>query len=188
MALRGFGNVTVTGAAQPLFGTTTSAPVTPTPDRQTGSLSAPSSNPSYAVVPVNANIFRTGDRVFLGSSAAFGPVNSNPSPGPDGGFVQAVNPGAGTITVGGLQRNHNASEWAVLALPAAQIAIQAGADALYLGEDSSVSPTSATLIEKIGVGGQAVIGAPSVGNLIETQHLWVYGTDADTYVPYLLTI
>jgi hypothetical protein len=146
---------------------------------------------SSALVPLGANTgyFRQGDHVAIGASNTFLPVNQVPPYPPDGGTVQQVNLSASNILVTGLMRNHGAGEWCILALPCAQINIQNGnSPALYLGEDSTVGPASQTLIETCSAQGQITIGWPAVGNLIETQHLWVEGTASNTILPYLLTI
>lgn len=189
MALRGFGNQTLTGSPQPLFGWPTTAAIRPSPDRNTGRLD-PGSQPSSCLVPLGANTpyFRVGDHVLIGASNTFLPANQTPPLPPDGGTVQQVNLSASSILVTGLMRNHSASEWCILALPCAQINIQANGDQIYLGEDSTVGPDSQTLIETAGPAGQITIGFPSFGNMIETQHLWIEGTAADTILPYLLSI
>lgn len=182
--LRGLGNQTLTGSAQPLFGTTTSAAVTPMPDMQTGNL-LPMSNPSQTVVPVTTQIFRKGDHVVIGAAGAFVQGSTVPV---DGGIVSATT--SNSITVMGLTRAHASGEFVVLALPVAQVQIQNGAAILYLGEDSSVASGSTTLISEIAASAMYTIpqGGGMVGNVIETQHLWVLGTVSDTYLPSLLTI
>lgn len=190
MSLRGFGNQTLTGSPQPLFGWPTTAAIRPSPDPYTGRLD-PGSMQSSCIVPLGANVvyFRVGDHVQIGASNTFIPANQTPPLPPDGGTVQQVNLSASNILVSGLMRNHAAAEWCVLALPCAQINIQNGASpTLYLGEDSTVGPNSTTLIETTTVQGNIVIGNPAFANLIESQHLWVDGTGAATILPYLLTI
>lgn len=186
MGLRGFGTQTLTGSPQPLFGTTLSAAVLPSPDPNTGRLD-PGSMPSSTVLPLAAPsyIFRVGDHVAIGPTSAFLPPNQNPSFPPDGGTVQQIL-SASSILVTGLLRKHSAAEWVVLAIPCAQINIQNGSGTIYLGEDSTVGVTSLTLIETATASGQITIGWPALGNMIETQHLWVEGSG--TYLPYLMTI
>ena len=177
MAARGFGSLTLTGSAQPLFGTQTGAPIRPTPDMRTGTL-AVASSPSQAVISVTANIFRPNDRVQIGPSSGF--VTQFPSPyAPDGGVVSAIDTAANTITVNGLLRAHNASEWVVLAIPCSQIGFLNGAATIYLGEDSTVAVTSPTLIDEIAATTRYTIGSATYANVLETQHLWVNGTAAD---------
>lgn len=184
MPARGFGFQTLSDAAQPVFGTTTSAAVVPTPDRNTGGLN-PASNPSQTIVPVAENIFRKGDHVAIGPAANFTASNTL---GIDGGPVTAVNLSASNITVMGLTRNHASGEFVVLALVCAQVSIQNGAGLLNIGEYSDTASNSPSLIGQVQPTGIFTLGWPSSLNVLETTHLWVQGTAADTYLPYLLTI
>src|SRR5665213_1868945 len=171
MSLRGFGYQTLTGAAQPLFGTTLSAAVRPSPDPYTGRLD-PGSMASSAFLYLSAPItlFRQGDHVMVGASNSFQQGSTTPV---DGGTVQAVNLSASNILVTGLQRNHSAGEYVILALPCSQINIQNGdSPTLYLGEDNTVGLTSTTLIETCDAQGNISIGSPALGDMIESQHLW----------------
>jgi hypothetical protein len=185
MALRGFGNQTLTGSAQALFGTTLQTDVSPSPDPYTGRLDPGSQNSSAYLTVSNPALFRSGDHVMVGAAASFNQGSTTPV---DGGAVQAVSLTASNLLVTGLQRKHSAGEWVILSLPGAQINIQNGNSAnLYLGEDETVGPNSTTLIEVASAQGQITIGVPSYGNLIETQKLWVEGTASNTMLPYLLT-
>ena len=47
---------------------------------------------------------------------------------------------------------------------------------------------SPTLLKEISVSSSYSIGFPAMGNVLETQKLWVKGTGADTYLPNVLTI
>lgn len=188
MSLRGFGLQTLTGSAQPVFGTLTGSPISPSPDLRTGRLDAASA-PSQAVVGVaSAAIFRQGDHVMIGPLGDFS-VQSPAHP-PDGGVVSAVNYAGNTITVNNLRRQHNASEWAVLAIPCAQISIQnpAAGAVIDLGEDGTVSDTSPYLIDQIAAGTTFTAGGGVTDNVAETQHVWVKGTQNNTFLPSLLTI
>ena len=190
MSLRGFGYQTLSGQPTPLFGWAVTSAFRPSPDPYTGRLD-PGSMQSSALVPLGANTgyFRQGDHVVIGASNTFLPVNQVPPFPPDGGTVQQVNLSASNILVTGLMRNHAAGEWCILSLPCAQINIQSGnAPTLYLGEDSTVGAGSQTLIETCGPTGNITIGSPAMGNMIESQHLWVAGTASNTCLPYLLTI
>lgn len=185
MSVRGFGfQVLSSGSAQPAFGATTTAAIVPNPDIQTGGLN-PASNPSQSIVPVSANIFRKGDRVLIGPAANFTASNTL---GIDGGPVTGVNLSASNITVGGLTRNHASGEFVVLALPCAQISIQNGTGLLNIGEYSDTSATAPDLVGQAQPTGIFTLGWPSTLNAVDTQHIWVQGTAADTFLPYLLTI
>lgn len=195
MSLRGFGPQTLAGTPQPLLGWQTTAAFRPSPDLYTGRLD-PGSQSSSSLVPLGANTgyFRVGDHVLLGASNTFSQTNTTP---PDGGTVQQVNLSASNILVTGLMRNHSASEWCILALPASQVQIQvptANTGALiYLGEDNTVSATSQTLIAEIPKGTlvppfSVPQSAGGSFNTVETQRLWVQGTTADTYLPSILGV
>jgi hypothetical protein len=185
MAIRGFGFQTLTGTAQPAFGTTLTAVVLPSPDMYTGD-TAPRSNKSIATITVaNPNIWRKGDRVIVAPLATFEVGNTAPQ---DVAQVQAINTGASTLTVMGLTAAHAAGEFVVLAIQAARIRIRANADELYIGEDSTVSPTAFTLVDFCLPGADYDIGQSSVGNVYGTAHYWVSGTAADTFLPSITTI
>lgn len=189
MPQRGFGLQTLGASAQPLFATTLSSAAVITPDFHTGSI-GPGSMPSKATLPVaNGNIFRYGDRVMVGTAASFAQGSTTQ---PDGGGV--VSTASNSISVTGLQRQHSAGEWVVLAIPCAQIQIQTpttDSGTLFLGEDSTVGVGSSTLIAEIPKGTLIpafVMGSGVAGNVVETQKLWVSGTASDTYLGSLLTI
>lgn len=185
MALRGFGNQTLTGSAQPLIGTTLSAAATPSPDPYSGNTN-PASQPSKTVLTVtNVNLWRRGDHIQVGVAADFETGN------PDGGTVVNVSIGNSQITVMGLVKAHASGEFVVLAIPCAQVQIQtpsANTGSIDLGEDPTVSSSSTKLITVIAKGVNWPIGDPAVGNVIETQRLWVSGTSNDVYLPSILTI
>src|ERR1035437_391711 len=160
MSLRGFGYQTLPGTPQPLFGTTLSAAISPSPDLWTGRLD-PSSNNSQTLLPLNTplNLFRTGDHVMVGASNSFNQGSTTPV---DGGCVQQANLSASNILVTGLQRRHSAGEWVILSLPVAQINIQNGSAAtLYLGEDSTVSASSPALLNNCSAQGNITIRLPA---------------------------
>lgn len=190
MPARGQGYQFLGTGAQPLFGMRTTAPITPTPDMRTSRFDQASA-PSQAIVSLVLDpnpYFRVGDHVLIGSPSDFG---YGPSPNSvDGGVVSAVSTTDNQITVNGLTRRHNASEWAVLAIPCAQIGIQNNTSEMFIGEDSSVADgaTSPTLIGDIAASGSFNFGYPSFGNVLETQHLWVSGTSGDKFLSYLITI
>lgn len=190
MSTRGFGPQTVTGTAQPAYGTTlTAAIVVLTTDFST-QRTDPASNPSQAsAVVANPYIFRKGDRVAIGTAANFGfsPIVTQP---PDWGNVTGVNYGTLTVTIKGLTRTHASGEFVVLSVAVASYTILGFtlSNSLYIGEDSTVSPTSHTLIYVIGPGLPYSFGQSSSGNVWDTGHLWLEGTAADVYLPSFATI
>jgi hypothetical protein len=193
MALRGWGLQTVgtTASAIPVFGTTLTAAPVINPDQYTGQIGV-GSNRSTAVLNLAVGFaakFRVGDRVVLGTAAQLAQGNTVQA---DGGTVIGVNAGANQITVQGLQRQHVSGEFVILALPVASWTIQyLGSHTLYLAEDSSASNTanSATLIyEMSSTLNNDNYGLSNIANVLETQHLWVAGTAADTFIPSFLMV
>lgn len=193
MSQRGFGIQTIatTGVGVPLFGTTLTAAATPSPDRNTGNTGV-ASQPSSTVLPVAANIFRTGDHVQLGTAPQF---EQGSTVIPDGGTVVAINIAGSTITVMGLTRAHASGEFVVLALPCAEVTVYGvgSAATIYFGEDPTVGVASVTLFAEL-IAAQATAGTPwkygsGVGlNAIETQHIWISGTSGNEYLPSFLTV
>jgi DNA-binding beta-propeller fold protein YncE len=185
MGLRGFGNQTLTGAAQPMFGTTISTAIMPTPDQFTGNFD-PRSAASQSIIQVaTAATFRKGDTVMVGPASAF---MQGSAINPDQGKITAVNYGAGTITVAGLTRAHAAGEFIVLSIQVATISIQNGAGQLYVGEDSSVAAGSNTLLRILAAAASYDWGLSNVGNVLGTGHIWVSGTAADTFLPSIVQV
>lgn len=190
MALRGFGSITLSGSAQPAFGTTLTAAITNiTPDRYTGQLDPRSAQSTASAVVTSVAFFRVGDRALVGPAA--GPF--------DWAKITAITLGsspAGTLTLQGLTTTHASGEFVILSIPCAIYTLLPGsgnAGTLYIGEDNTVSATSLTLIAAI-TATQAAAGVSftpnrsSTGNVLDTPHLWLKGTSADTYIPSLLQI
>jgi hypothetical protein len=190
MSSRGFPITTVTGTAQPAFGTTLSAAlVVLTKDFSTQRVD-PASNPSQAsVTVVNPFLVRKGDRVAIGTLANFG-FGPTVTQSPDWGNVTAVNYGTGVVTVKGLLRTHAVGEFMVLSVACAEFNILGSgiSTSLYIGEDSTVGIASNTLLSIIGSGLAYSFGQSSSGNVWDTGHIWVQGTAADTFLPSFWTI
>lgn len=191
MAQRGFGGVTTLPAtAVPVFGTTLTAAAVINPDQYTGRLT-PGSNRSTAVLPVaNAVPFRTNDRVAIGTAAQFEQGNTVQA---DGGTVIAVNLANSTITVQGLQRQHASGEFVVLAIPVSAVGIQvlsasSASGEVYVAEDGTAGPASPTLMWELSPGGIFQFGPSTVGNVFETQHLWIQGGAGSQFIPSFVTV
>lgn len=190
MALRGFGVQTLTtGTAVPAFGTKLTAAITViTTDRYAGTTD-PRANQSVAsAVVTNTNFFRIGDHVLVG-----------PAAGPwDGGYVTSITPGsapAGTLGIRGLVKAHVSTDYVILAISCAGLYINTNVvgSILYIGEDSTVASTSATVIASISTAQSAAgkIFSPSTAptiNALDTQHLWIIGSTNDTFTPSILLI
>lgn len=185
MGLRGFGNQTLSGAAQPMFGTTITTAITPTPDAHTGNYDPRSAASQSVIVVAVATDFRKGDTVMVGTAAAFAQGSTT---NPDQGKVTAVNYGASTITVSGLTRAHAAGEFIVLSIQVATVSIQNGAGQIYVGEDSTVAAGSTTLIRLLAASAIYDWGSSNVGNVLGTGHIWVSGTAADTFLPSIVQV
>ena len=189
MALRGFGGLqALPVTVVPVFGTTLSAAAVINPDQYTGLIAAGGSNKSSAVLSVaNAGRFRDKDHVAIGTAAQFEQGNSVQA---DGGTVTAVSAAAGTITVQGLQRSHASGEFVVLAMPCAEFNIQvtSASNPVYLGEDPTVGLNSQTLIEELTAVGTFSFGTSNIGNVLDTQHLWLGGGTGVEFIPAFLTV
>lgn len=178
MAIRGFGNQTVTGTPQPAFGTTLTTTFMVTPDSHTG-LTDPRSQPSSVLAAVaDSFIFRISDRMMIG--AAGGPY--------DWGKIVAI-PDATHVRIQGLSTaRHVAGEWLILAVDCAHVEINANASTLYIGEDNTVGAASKTLYKVLLPGAPYSTPSSADGNMFGTSHYWVLGTAADTFLPNLTTI
>jgi hypothetical protein len=191
MAYRGFGVQTLTAAtAQPVFGTTlTSAISVLTTDPHTGRTDPASQASIASAVVTSTQFFRVGDRVAVGPAA--GPY--------DWARVTAITAGtppAGTLTLKGLTATHANGQYVILSIPCAGIGIQpiSVTASMYVGEDSTVSATSATLIyafpilTTVGVAYFSGFAAPA-GNTLDTPHLWIIGANSsDKYLPSILIV
>lgn len=190
MALRGFGIQSLTAnTAQPVFGTQLTAAITAvTADRHSGTTDPRSQASTSSAVVTSTQFFRVGDRVLVG-----------PAAGPwDGATVTSITAGtppAGTLGLKGLTKTHLATDYVILAISCAGVTIQPikVTASMYIGEDSTVSATSATLIYSFAVASAAGVpfqgNVAPAGNTLDTQHLWIVaGTTADTYLPSILLI
>lgn len=188
MSIRGFGNQTVTGAAQPLLGTLLTAPAVISPDQATGRIAAGNAN-SSSVLTVTAgttSLFRKGDRVLLGPTSSFTPTNTTAAA--DQATVQSVNTAANQLTVNGLQKQHATGEWVIVSLQAARVRLLTNTSSIYLGGDSTVSSTSTTLADVLLPGATYDIGPSAIANVYGTAGYWVQGTASDSYLPSIETI
>jgi len=189
MALRGFGIQTLSGTAQPVFGTQLTAAITLlTPDRYSGNTDPRSQASIAQAVVTSTQFFRLGDAVIVGPAA--GPYDWAKVT-----KIAAGTPPAGTLTLQGLTTTHLATDFVILSIPCAGLTILpiTVGSTMYIGEDSTVSATSATLIYAITTAQTAagVDFSPSramAGNVLDTPHLWITGTSADKYLPSILLI
>ncbi len=184
MALRGFGGIqTLTGTAQPVYGTALTADAVINPDQYTGSIGT-GSNQSTAILSVTAGTagrFRVGDRVVIGSAAQLEQGNTTSI---DGGGVIAVNAAGNTITVQGLQRSHNSGEFVALSLPVSSFSVQviSASSSVYIGEDPTVGYASTTLFQEFSAAGIFQYGESNIANVLDVSNLWINGGAGSQYI------
>lgn len=190
MSLRGFGGLqNLPTSAIPVFGSTLTAAPVINPDFYTGQISA-GSNRSTSVLSVAAGTagrFRVGDRVAVGTAAQFEQGNTTAA---DGGTVIVVSTANNTITVQGLQRQHASGEFVILAISCADVSIQfvTASNPALIGEDGTVALTSYGLIQEVTAAGIYSLGSSNIGNVLETQHIWLGGGPGVAFIPSLLVI
>lgn len=187
MPARGFSIQTLTGSAVPVFGTTLAAALVVTPDAHTGN-TQPASQRSSATATLTAGILRKGDRVLVGTAAEIvaGTCDSA-SVGNVSGLANV------TAQLQGLTRSHGSGDLVVLAMSVAALQVLAvtlaSTDVIYLGEDNTAASNSATLIDVLGATNLAWrLGPSAVGNVFDTQHLWVNGTSGDKFLASFVTV
>lgn len=179
MAIRPFGYQTLGAAPQPAFGSKVATAFNVTPDQYTG-MTDPRSNPSSAKVAVTTGqglLFRINDNIMIGVQG--GPYD----------FGTVVGISGDTLTVQGLVRSHAVGEFIIIAVPAAEISIQANANTLYIGNDSlTAATTSPGIYRAVAPGNIYNPGSSNVGSVKGTGAYWVWGTSGDTYLPGLDTV
>ena len=189
MGMRPFyGPQTLTGTAQPVFGTALGAAVTPPPDPFSGNLN-PGSNETQCILVVTSTLgFLPGDVVSVGPTASFG---LKPTTVPDEGTVKSITDSTHMV-VQGLKKTHAATgEWVVLNAPAGNVHVRpvVTAAAAYIGAASSVSSSDASLLDILpivasGAGPNYVFDAESIGlsQPFQTAYFWIIGTTNDTFL------
>lgn len=186
MACRPFAGIqTVTGSAQPCFGTSLSAAATPPVDQFSGNLN-PGSNETQVTLNVAATVgFRQGDTVAVGPTAAFHFGTVAVASVPDTGTVKSITDATHMI-VQGLKKSHAVNEWVVLNVPAIDIWIQtvtlAGTDVIYVGNSSTVASNDASVLQVLPQVNP--FNPPSAGTSqpYQTAEFWVIGTASDTFL------
>lgn len=192
MALRGFGAITTSAAAQPAFGSTIATAFTVTPDPHTTNPGVGANQTNATVVVANALFWKPGERIGIGTAAQFAFSPSSSTGQPDWGRVATVNYGTNTLTVTGLSRSHAVGEFAVLGTDCATVRIQVSALA-YIGGDSSVASNSATLAYTITAAqvtaglNTYVEGESCDGNVHDTSTYWI-NQATGTFTPSIVQI
>jgi hypothetical protein len=186
MGVRSFaGVVTLSGSAQPIFGTAVTAAVTPPPDQFSGNLT-PGSNETQCSLTVTSTVgFLPGDRVAVGLTAAFKPGITATAAIPDQGTVKSITSGT-VMVVQGLKQSHAASgEWCVLSEDAGNVHLQpvSLSAATYIGNASTVASTDPSLMDYFASGATTPIDFESIGGTqpMQLSQFWVLGSG--TLVP-----
>lgn len=189
MAIRSFcGIQTLSGSAQPVFGTTASAAFTPPPD-QFGGL-GPGSNQTQVSIPVVSSAgFIVGDQVVIGPAAAFKPGAATTLG--DVGTIKSI-PDSTHLVVQGLTKAHASGEYVVLDEIVGNVRILpvtgTAGDLIYIGTAATVSASDSSVIDVLWI--PAASSPPvywhdseSIGGAqpLNTASYWVNGTNGDEF-------
>jgi hypothetical protein len=186
MAVRPFaGIITLSGAAQPLFGSAVTAAVTPPPDQFSGVLTPGSNETRCSLTVTSTKGFLPGDRVAVGLAAAFLPGIVAVGSIPDQGTVKTITSGT-VMVIQGLKQSHAGSgEWCVLNEDAGNVHIQpvSLSAATYIGNASTVAFTDLSVMDYLASGATAPLDFESIGQSqpMQLSQFWVLGSG--TLVP-----
>ena len=170
------GSQTLSGSAQPAFGTTTTAAVIPTYDRFAGNVTG--ANPSMTTLSVTSTAgFRAGDYVLVCTQY---PVNGPPNMGQIKSF-----PTTTSMVVQGLTQSVSSGAFVVLAVPAESITIQdLTAGSMYVGTASTISSTDASLLAELFTGGVYSTPTTDISHAYNTVDYWVEGASGTFVASY----
>ncbi len=186
-----FGTTTLSGSAQPVFGTALTAAVAPRPDPFSGK-NDPSSNQTQVTLTVTSTKgFIPGDR------AQIGPTNSfNPGLATAAQMAVVCNVTIKSITdathlvVQGMQGPHASGEWLVLNEDAGSVHIRpvVTTAAVYIGNASTIAAGDPSLMDVLPINAAAGTGpvywfdatAMGLSQPYQTAQFWMNGTAADT--------
>lgn len=184
--IRPYGGVqTIGGSSQPVFGTTLSAASTASVDRFTGT-----NRPGTTTPPITLTVASTvgmvqDDHVAVGPKASFTTALRGTL---DHGVIASI-VDATHITVQGLTQNHASGEYVVLDEVASlvQVTPVGNTGIIYLGTDSTVSPTDGSVFDAIPIGASVLTYwhlSPTTDNSdsYQTSQYWVDGTSDDKFV------
>jgi hypothetical protein len=186
MGVRPFnGIVTLSGAAQPLFGTAVTAAVTPPPDQYSNNLNPGSNETQCNLTVTSTNGFLPGDRIVVGPTAAFKPGIVAVGSIPDQGTVKSITSST-VMVVQGLKKSHAASgEWCVLNEDAGNVHITPVtlSAATYIGNASTVASTDPSVIDYFASAATLPIDFESIGQTqpMQLSQFWIFGSG--TLVP-----
>ena len=199
MGVRPFaGIITLSGSAQPLFGSAVTAAVTPPADQFSGSLTPGSNETQCSLTVTSTNGFLPGDRVAVGLTAAFKPGIVATGSIPDQGTVKSITSGT-VMVVQGLKNSHAATgEWCVLNDSASSVHIRpvVTAAAVYIGNASTVSSSDVSLLDILPIVAAAgtapgyVFDTESAGvaQPVQLSEFWLVGTANDTFLARFVTL
>jgi len=178
MAVRPFaGIITLSGAAQPLFGSAVTAAVTPPPDQFSGVLTPGSNETQCSLTVTSTKGFLPGDRVAVGLAAAFLPGIVAVGSIPDQGTVKTITSGT-VMVVQGLKQ-------CVLNEDAGNVHIQpvSLSAATYIGNASTVASTDLSVMDYLASGATTPLDFESIGQSqpMQLSQFWVLGSG--TLVP-----
>lgn len=188
MGIRPFAGIaTLSGSAQPIFGTAVTAAVTPPPDPFANTLTPGSNETQCTLVVTSTNGFLAGDRVAVGPTAAFKPGIVAVGSIPDQGTVKSITDGTHMV-VQGLKNTHAASgEWCVLNEPSGNVHLVpvSIAHATYIGNASTVAAGDLSVIDYWPSSGATALDFESVGQTqpMQLSQFWIVGTASDTFLP-----
>lgn len=184
--IRPFGGVqSLSGVAQPVFGTTVSAAFVPPPDTFSNNLN-PGSNQTQIKIPVASTVgFRVGDQVSIGGAASFAVGGATTLA--DVGTIKGVVDGT-HLLVQGLTEPHGNGEFCVLneevgnvhIIPVSTTAV------VYLGTAPTVAAGDPSVIDILPIVAAATAptyahDSESIGGSqpLNTAQYWMIGTAAD---------
>lgn len=184
--IRPFGGVqSLSGAAEPVFGTTVSASFVPPPDPFSNNLNPGSNQTQVQVQVASTTGFRVGDQVAIGAASAFAVGGATTLA--DVGTIKSVVDGT-HLLVQGLIKGHASGEFCVLneevgnvhIIPVATTAV------VYIGTAPTVAAADPSVIDILPI--VAAASAPtyahdseSIGGSqpLNTAQYWMIGTAAD---------
>ena len=191
MAIRPFAGIqTISGTAQPVFGTTCTAAFQPPPDQFLGG-NGPGTNQTQVEIPVTSSKgFRVGDQVAIGPAAAFVQGTASVANQADVGTIKQI-VDATHILVQGLIKGHASGEFVVLDEVCGNVHIipVTTAAVAYIGNSSAVSSTDESVFDVLpivaaGAAPGYVHDSESIGisQPMTTTSYWIIGTAADKFL------
>jgi hypothetical protein len=186
MGVRPFaGIVTLSGAAQPIFGTAVTAAVTPPPDEFSNQLGPGSNETQCTLVVTSTAGFLPGDVVAVGPTAAFKPGLVAVGSIPDQGTVKKITDGTHMV-VQGLKNAHAATgEWCVLNVTVGNVHLQPVtlSAATYIANASTVAAGDPSVMDYFASAATTPIDFESIGQSqpMQLSQFWIFGSG--TLVP-----